>query len=1053
VRGPTAADQVPDRRERAELLYEQARALPPESRAPFVEGACREDPELTEELVALLANAEDAEVFFQHMEQAVISLRSSAALEQRKSGSDGALQLSSGSAVGRYRILARIGTGGMGAVYRAHDTRLHRDVALKFLPPDLTGALDAEERFLVEARAAAALEHPNVCTVYEIAETEDGRPFIAMASYEGETLKERLRRGPLPPAAAVDVAIQTARGLAAAHAHGIVHRDVKPGNIMLTTDGTVKLLDFGLAKVADVSITRSGLTPGTVAYMSPEQTRGDPVDRRADLWSLGVVLYEMLTGVRPFRGGNDPAIVQAILHSRPDPLSRRTPSVPDSLDRIVERLLQKKRERRYGAVDELLRDLTSAPPIQPVAPGQSRRPVNARYAAPVATGVLAAFAILHLVRAPPESRRPAAVGPTRPAAPAIAVLPFTVRGQGLEVWREGMVDLLSIGLDGAGGLRAIDNRTLLARWNEEVGQDTVTDLARALQVARRSQARYALVGSAVGAGPQIRLVAEVYDVGSNQSMGQAQVQGSPDSVLALVDALGMQALRIVLEKEPAELPAVDLAGVTTSSLVALKAYLEGEARFRRAALPAAVAAWERAVRLDSSFALAYAGLAEAYGWDETRDWPKGAQMLGRAHQLTARLPTREATLVRTRWALREDRAGALAAIEEAVREYPDDAEAWYSLGEAYYHGAGAMQGSEEAESVFRRAVELQPGAALYRAHLLDLAFGRRPDSARVAREVEAYGRLAPTRAVRARASRIAFALAFGDSGARAGARVALDTLDRESAVLTYMFLSHPRFAAARETVFGAVDPGLDERAWYNMGLLRFGDLGLMDGQVRRALAIAEDPRASAYVRYCGPFHLSIRGLHVPEQALEARLAVSSADSSSFSERAWVTCAAAYAAQRGRWGDHALLLSRAREVVGRRLAAGDSTSAREWDRAVREAEAHGLWRRGQKQEALRAFEGVLSSDAIGWRALWYVGRLAFELGQLDLAERAFRALWGWDGAVAELQLGRIYERAGRTAEALEAYRFVTYAWRNADPELEPVIVEVQDAVASLSDARD
>lgn len=199
-----------------------------------------------------------------------------------------------------------------------------------------------------EARAAAALEHPAICTVHEIGESEDGRLFIAMACYDGETLEQRIARGPLPVADAVAIATRIASGLAAAHARGVVHRDVKPGNVMLTADGGIKLLDFGLAKVADLTLTRPGTTPGTVAYMSPEQVRGEPVDARTDLWSLGVVLYEMLTGVRPFRGESDRVLLGRIPHEEPKPLRDLRPETPGSLARIVERLLRKDPDARHS---------------------------------------------------------------------------------------------------------------------------------------------------------------------------------------------------------------------------------------------------------------------------------------------------------------------------------------------------------------------------------------------------------------------------------------------------------------------------------------------------------------------------------------------------------------------------------------------------------------------------------------------------------------------------------------------------------------------------------
>ena len=281
-----------------------------------------------------------------------------------------------GSSVAHYRIVARLGGGGMGVVYRARDTRLERDVALKFLPPHLGLDDRAKSRFMVEARAAAALDHPNICTVHEIGEADDGRTFIAMACYEGAVLKERIAQGPLPPREALAIATGIARGLAAAHARGIVHRDVKPANVMLTADGGVKLLDFGVAKLADVTVTQSGVTPGTVAYMAPEQIRGENADARSDLWSLGVVLHEMLTGGRPFLGSHDAAVMQAILHGDPPPLGAASGEATASLPAIVRRLLAKDPAERYASAQRLLADL------EPIAPGAGNRRALADAAPP-----------------------------------------------------------------------------------------------------------------------------------------------------------------------------------------------------------------------------------------------------------------------------------------------------------------------------------------------------------------------------------------------------------------------------------------------------------------------------------------------------------------------------------------------------------------------------------------------------------------------------------------------------------------------------------------------
>ncbi|MGH7557497.1 MAG: protein kinase domain-containing protein [Gemmatimonadota bacterium] len=1039
-----------DRREEVERLYTRARELQPAARAAFVQDASHDNPELLNEVLSLLERTEAAEGFFHNLSKAMPSPALSTDLAVPSE------DLPVGQEIGHYRILGRIGAGGMGTVYRARDTRLGREVALKFLPAHLSASLDAGERLLVEAKAAAALDHGNVCTVHEIGQTDDGRPFIAMALYEGETLKDRLRQGPLPPEEAVGIAIQIARGLAAAHARGIVHRDVKPGNVMLTADGAVKLLDFGLAKVADATLTRPGATLGTVAYMSPEQARGDPLDGRSDLWSLGVVLYEMLAGVRPFRGGNDRALIQAILHEEPEPLRKHAPDPPESVQRIVDSLLGKKPETRYGSAGELLANLEQARSGSPAKPLASRRRwiprTTTRRVALGVVGVLATVALFSGIRSirDVDSQVPAA--DATGAAPAIAVLPFSVHGEGLDIWREGMVDLLSTGLDGAGGLRAIDSRTVLARWNEEVEEeDGMADLTRALGIARRTQARYALVGSAVAAGPQLRLAADIFDLEGGRSLGKALVEGSPDSVLALVDRLGMQVLRVVFEEARERLPTIDLASVTTRSLPALKSFLEGEVRYRRSDFLGAIEAWERAVAADTLFALAYFRLGEAYGWDEGGVPGKYQEMLDRAHGLADRLPAREARLVRAKRLRQQGWLEGITALEEIVREHPDDAEAWYELGDAYYHHTGAMRGREEAERAFQRAAELQPASAPYRAHLIDLAFGWRPDSARIARELEAYGRLAP-QGQRTYTGGIALGLAFGGPDGRARARAALDTLDPKVAIPVYLVLRHPRFAAEREAVYLAFGSRLHDEGdlprW-----IRFLDVGAVDGQVREALSSLDDPLMSANVRWCGPLQLSVLGLPVPAEILEETLSPSSADSSAFDSPIWVTCAVAYATGRGRWSEHAALLSHARERARKELAAGDTASARQWNRTVLEAEAHGLWRRGRKAEALSSFESLLSSHTGASWVVWYVGQLAFELGRWDLAERAFRARWNLHEPPAYLYLGRIYERTGRTAEAVEAYEFVIQAWRNADPELQPLVDEARQAITRLSGAED
>ncbi len=299
-----------------------------------------------------------------------------------------------GQTISHYEILEKLGRGGMGVVYKARDARLDRFVALKFLPPEFSGDAEANARFMQEARAASALEHPNICTIHDIGTTDDGRLFIVMPFYSGQTLKYRIQDGPLSVEESVDVGRQIARGLAPAHDAGIVHRDIKPANIMVTDQGEVTILDFGVAKLEGSDFTKTGTTLGSVSYMSPEQTRGEQVDGRSDLWSLGVVLYEMLTGSRPFTGDYDQAVAYAILNQDPQLVSEVDHDIPEYVVDIIQRLLRKDPGERIQMASQVVNILGGDDTHGPAQPQESNHIGGLRWGMVVAALALVGLTVL-----------------------------------------------------------------------------------------------------------------------------------------------------------------------------------------------------------------------------------------------------------------------------------------------------------------------------------------------------------------------------------------------------------------------------------------------------------------------------------------------------------------------------------------------------------------------------------------------------------------------------------------------------------------------------------
>jgi eukaryotic-like serine/threonine-protein kinase len=746
------------RAERVAELLEQALGMTPVERLRFCEAVRDEDIDLARELDSLLTAYEaapdgiellTARVRPRALDQLALALDAWATLRE--------------SRLGRYELLERLGGGGMGEVYRARDPELDRLVALKLLPAHLTADPEARARLRREARAASALDHPNIAVVHEIGATEaepgsgPERLFIVMAYYAGETIQQKIARGPLPLAHALDYAIQAAEGLVAAHEAGILHRDIKPANLMVTARDQVKIVDFGLAKLAGAELTRVGTTRGTVAYMSPEQTRGGPVDARADLWSLGVVLHEMLAGERPFRGESDRSLIHAIRHDGPAPVDASRPEVPASLAAIIRACLAKDPEGRYQNAEALLADLRAVA-ADGAASGRPRSPTLTAEAGKqgsvpeqwltrrnglIAGVLLLAFALplaASWMRASPRQAPAAALDPG-----LIAILPFRVGGADPDVGylREGMVDLLAAMFTGDREPRAVDPRSLLSTWRRAVKHEAQDLTPRAaLQLAASLGAGRLLLGEVASAPGQLALNASLFDVATGEAIASAVATGPTDSLLAVVERLAAQLeARRMGEREDR------LVALMGTPIAAVRAYLAGKEAYRRGDYRRAYGELEHAVALDSTFAVAALALLEAYV-STSGDAPI-ARTAALAWSLRDRLAPRDRTMLEAlAGPTPVDATGPaiwftgplLEARQRAALALPDRPEAWLMLGDAFFHW-GTLHGidawRERAEAALSRALELDSLFAAPLFHLVEIAV-ERGDTAQIRTRRDRY---------------------------------------------------------------------------------------------------------------------------------------------------------------------------------------------------------------------------------------------------------------------------------------------------------------------------
>ncbi|MEQ9399252.1 MAG: protein kinase [Longimicrobiales bacterium] len=684
--------------ERVEALFHRTRDLEPERRVAVLDSEAADDPALREQVEALLAAHDTLE---QGPPSAFLTAldadRAGVLLDQ---AGDPAEREAAGPApdrLGRYEVVGTLGRGGMGVVYLGRDTDLDRPVAIKVLPTEVEADEAARDRLLAEARAGSALDHLNVGTVYEIGESRHGR-YIAMAYYEGETLRERLARGPLPPAEAVEVLAQVADGLAAAHAAGIVHRDVKPENLMVTADGTVKILDFGIARGASVLAT-TGRPRGTVAYMSPEQTRTGEVDGRTDVWALGVVAYELLTGVRPFGADAPDAVLHAIRHDAPVPVRTRRAEVPEGLAVVVERCLEKDPEARFATAGEVAAALRGAlepgagsagPPRQ----GSRRNRVRAGMAAAavVVAGGLAAVGVARGLGSDPAA-----------ASRSVVLADFQPQGADAHVARV-VTEALRIDLLRSPAFRLVEAYEVegaLQRMQRDPGAGLAEDVAR--EIALRDGHAAVVAGDVAAVAGGFLLTARVLDASGGATV-VALRENAPDST-ALIAALDRLSKRVrdELGESVDQLGAArPLPDVATPSFPALSRYARAYEMGRSGGDQAQVVALlEEALELDPDFAAAHRSLAVSL-WNMRGDRGRAAVAARTAYELRDRLGPVESRLAEAayHWYVLGDPGETARAYRRVLDVDPHHSAALNNLGLALLFQDRAA----EAEAVLRTGV-------------------------------------------------------------------------------------------------------------------------------------------------------------------------------------------------------------------------------------------------------------------------------------------------------------------------------------------------------------